>query len=233
MLKKSIEKKQKKKYSISHKVARISLLIPLFLLCISFSIPTQAKSTCTEENRSKNLMVSFSAKKASMVLGRKYSILNFITFQGNHPTIKKIRSSNKKVIKVSGKKLIPKKAGTATISATVNGKKQRIKITVKKAKPKFSDLKAKKAGFYYGQLHGECIAKIKLTNKSSYTVTKVKLSSTAFFESGWDVFQETKTKTFTVNLKPNQSKTVKVNFGKYPVAPPNRWNFELLQFWYK
>ena len=71
-----------------------------------------------------------------MTTGQKYSIRHFITFRGNKPEIKKIKSSNKKIIKVSGEKLIPKKAGKATITATINGKKQKIKITVKKAKPK-------------------------------------------------------------------------------------------------
>lgn len=226
---------QKKKNLITHKFSQISLLIPLLFLCLCFSVPIQAKNTYAGNNSTKKVMVSFSSKTKSMVIGKKYSISSFITSQGKNPTIKKIKSSNSKIIKVSGKKLIPKKVGTATISATVNGKKQRIKITVKKAaaKPKLSQLDARKAGFYYGDLRGECIAKIKLTNNSKYTITKVKLTSTAFFDSGWDVFQSKKAKTFTVNLKPKQSKTVKIDFGKYPVAPPDRWNFKVLQMWHK
>ena len=49
-----------------------------------------------------------------MTTGQKYSIRHFITFRGNKPEIKKIKSSNKKIIKVSGEKLIPKKAGAKT-----------------------------------------------------------------------------------------------------------------------
>lgn len=94
----------------------------------------------------KKSIASFSDKTGTMTTGQKYSIRHFITFRGNKPEIKKIKSSNKKIIKVSGEKLIPKKAGKATITATINGKKQKIKITVKKAKPKpkFSQLKSKK-----------------------------------------------------------------------------------------
>ena len=149
--------------------------------------------------------------------------------------IQKIKSSNKKIIKVSGEKLIPKKAGKATITATINGKKQKIKITVKKAKPKpkFSQLKSKKAGLDYGNLHGESTVKIKLTNKTQYPITKVKLSSTLFFDDVLDDCRPKKTKTLTVNLKPGKSKTVKIYFGKYPVSKPTRWTYKILQFWYK
>lgn len=94
----------------------------------------------------KKSIASFSDKTGTMTTGQKYSIRHFITFRGNKPEIKKIKSNTKKIIKVSGEKLIPKKAGKATITATINGKKQKIKITVKKAKPKpkFSQLKSKK-----------------------------------------------------------------------------------------
>lgn len=183
----------------------------------------------------KKSIASFSDKTGTMTTGQKYSIRHFITFQGNKPEIKKIKSSNKKIIKVSGEKLIPKKAGKATITATINGKKQKIKITVKKAKskPKFSQLKSKKAGLDYGNLHGESTVKIKLTNKTQYPITKVKLSSTLFFDDVLDDCRPKKTKTLTVNLKPGKSKTVKIYFGKYPVSKPPRWTYKILQFWYK
>lgn len=183
----------------------------------------------------KKSTASFSYKTGKMTIGRRYSIRHFITFRGNKPQVKQIKSSNKKIIKVSGEKLIPKKEGTATITATINEKKQKIKITVKKAKPKpkFNQLKSKKAGLTYGNLRGESTVKIKLTNKTQYTVTKVKLTSTLFFDDVMDDCRPKKTKTFTVNLKPNQSKTVKIYFGKYPVSRPTRWNYKVLQFWYK
>lgn len=183
----------------------------------------------------KKSIASFSDKTGTMTTGQKYSIRHFITFRGNKPEIKKIKSSNKKIIKVSGEKLIPKKAGKATITATINGKKQKIKITVKKAKPKpkFSQLKSKKAGLDYGNLHGESTVKIKLTNKTQYPITKVKLSSTLFFDDVLDDCRPKKTKTLTVNLKPGKSKTVKIYFGKYPVSKPTRWTYKILQFWYK
>ena len=153
----------------------------------------------------KKSIASFSDKTGTMTTGQKYSIRHFITFRGNKPEIKKIKSNNKKIIKVSGEKLIPKKAGKATITATINGKKQKIKITVK----------------------------IKLTNKTQYPITKVKLSSTLFFDDVLDDCRPKKTKTLTVNLKPGKSKTVKIYFGKYPVSKPTRWTYKILQFWYK
>ena len=94
MLTKSGEKNQKKKAYILHNVSRISLLIPLFLLCISFSVPAQAKNTYIGNTHTNQLMLTFSNKKGSMIIGKKYSISDFITFQGKKPTIKKIKSSN-------------------------------------------------------------------------------------------------------------------------------------------
>ena len=183
----------------------------------------------------KKSIASFSYKTGTMTLGRKYSIRHFVTFRGNKPQIKKIKSSNKKIIKASGEKLIPKKTGKATITATINGKKQKIKLTVKKAKPKpkLSQLKSKKAGLNYGNLHGESTVKIKPTNKTHYTITKVKLTSTLFFDDVWDDCRPKKTKTLTANIKPDKSKTVKIYFGKYPVSRPTRWSYKILKFWYK
>lgn len=145
----------------------------------------------------KKSIASFSYKTGTITTGQKYSIRHFITFRGNKPEIKKIKSSNKKIIKVSGEKLIPKKAGLD-----------------------------------YGNLHGESTVKIKLTNKTQYPITKVKLSSTLFFDDVLDDCRPKKTKTLTVNLKPGKSKTVKIYFGKYPVSKP-RWTYKILQFWYK
>ena len=117
----------------------------------------------------------------------------------------------------------------------IQNNNQTIKLTVKKAKPKpkLSQLKSKKAGLNYGNLHGESTVKIKLTNKTQYPITKVKLSSTLFFDDVLDDCRPKKTKTLTVNLKPGKSKTVKIYFGKYPVSKPTRWTYKILQFWYK
>ena len=173
--------------------------------------------------------IQLSAKKVgTAAITIKYKTITKVI----HVTVKKsIASFSDK----TGTMTTGQKYGKATITATINGKKQKIKITVKKAKPKpkFSQLKSKKAGLDYGNLHGESTVKIKLTNKTQYPITKVKLSSTLFFDDVLDDCRPKKTKTLTVNLKPGKSKTVKIYFGKYPVSKPTRWTYKILQFWYK
>ena len=70
-----------------------------------------------------------------MLMGYHYFMRDFVTVHGKEPSIKKIKSSNKKIIKVSGQKLIPKKPGKATISAVINGKKTKHPNNCKKPSP--------------------------------------------------------------------------------------------------
>lgn len=172
-------------------------------------------------------------KKGTMLMGYHYFMRDFVTVHGKEPSIKKIKSSNKKIIKVSGQKLIPKKPGKATISAVINGKKQSIRITVKSPAPTYDQLKSKKAGLIYDSYSGKCYVKIKFTNKSQRTITKVQLKTTLFFDDAWDDTKPVKKKNVKVNIKPGKSQTVKIYFGKYPVLAPNRWKYEILQFWYR
>ena len=172
-------------------------------------------------------------KKGTMLMGYHYFMRDFVTVHGKEPSIKKIKSSNKKIIKVSGQKLIPKKPGKATISAVINGKKQSIRITVKSPAPTYDQLKSKKAGLIYDSYSGKCYVKIKFTNKSQRTITKVQLKTTLFFDDAWDDMKPVKKKNVKVNIKPGKSQTVKIYFGKYPVLAPNRWKYEILQFWYR
>ena len=168
-----------------------------------------------------------------MLMGYHYFMRDFVTVHGKEPSIKKIMSSNKKIIKVSGQNLIPKKPGKATISAVINGKKQSIRITVKSPAPTYDQLKSKKAGLIYDRYSGKCYVKIKFTNKSQRTITKVQLKTTLFFDDAWDDMKPVKKKNVKVNIKPDKSQTVKIYFGKYPVLAPNRWKYEILQFWYR
>lgn len=172
-------------------------------------------------------------KKGTMLMGYHYFMRDFVTVHGKEPSIKKIKSSNKKIIKVSGQKLIPKKPGKATISAVINGKKQSIRITVKSPAPTYDQLKSKKAGLIYDSYSGKCYVKIKFTNKSQRAITKVQLKTTLFFDDAWDDMKPVKKKNVKVNIKPGKSQTVKIYFGKYPVLAPNRWKYEILQFWYR
>ena len=172
-------------------------------------------------------------KKGTMLMGYYYFMRDFVTVHGKEPSIKKIKSSNKKIIKVSGQKLIPKKPGKATISAVINGKKQSIRIIVKSPAPTYDQLKSKKAGLIYDSYSGKCYVKIKFTNKSQRTITKVQLKTTLFFDDAWDDMKPVKKKNVKVNIKPGKSQTVKIYFGKYPVLAPNRWKYEILQFWYR
>ena len=179
------------------------------------------------------LTIQYKKKKGTMLMGYHYFMRDFVTVHGKEPSIKKIKSSNKKIIKVSGQKLIPKKPGKATISAVINGKKQSIRITVKSPAPTYDQLKSKKAGLIYDSYSGKCYVKIKFTNKSQRTITKVQLKTTLFFDDAWDDMKPVKKKNVKVNIKPGKSQTVKIYFGKYPVLAPNRWKYEILQFWYR
>lgn len=115
----------------------------------------------------------------------------------------------------------------------INGKKQSIRITVKSPAPTYDQLKSKKAGLIYDSYSGKCYVKIKFTNKSQRTITKVQLKTTLFFDDAWDDMKPVKKKNVKVNIKPGKSQTVKIYFGKYPVLAPNRWKYEILQFWYR
>ena len=292
MLNKKSEQELKNLLYFIFGIQRIFLLIPLLILCLSFSAPAQAKGTWDS-----NLQMWLDTTRIADLKNMYPGDYNVIIAKINDPDVQRVpsynvlvTSSDPSVVDIFGVdnmdfgsydpdmdvgiQLSAKKVGTAAITIkyktitkvihvtvkksiasfsdktgtmttgqkysirhfiTFRGKKQKIKITVKKAKPKpkFSQLKSKKAGLDYGNLHGESTVKIKLTNKTQYPITKVKLSSTLFFDDVLDDCRPKKTKTLTVNLKPGKSKTVKIYFGKYPVSKPTRWTYKILQFWYK
>ena len=145
-------------------------------------------------------------------------------------TIKKVKSSNKKIVDAAGGFLIAKKPGTAKVSALVNGKRRTITVIVGKKpapKPKLKQLQVKVKGYKYYPDSGKTIYTTRFTNKSKSTITKVKLKFTMTINE-----EMTRTKTFKVNIKPGKTKTMKLNIGKL-IADPSNITVKCLKFWYK
>ena len=149
---------------------------------------------------------------------------------GGSITIKKVKSSNKKIVDAAGGFLIAKKPGTARVSALVNGKRRTITVIVGKKpapKPKLKQLQVKVKGYKYYPDSGKTIYTTRFTNKSKSTITKVKLKFTMTINE-----EMTRTKTFKVNIKPGKTKTMKLNIGKL-IADPSNITVKCLKFWYK
>ena len=149
---------------------------------------------------------------------------------GGSITIKKVKSSNKKIVDAAGGFLIAKKPGTAKVSALVNGKRRTITVIVGKKpapKPKLKQLQVKVKGYKYYPDSGKTIYTTRFTNKSKSTITKVKLKFTMTINE-----EMTRTKTFKVNIKPGKTKTMKLNIGKL-IADPSNITVKCLKFWYK
>ena len=149
---------------------------------------------------------------------------------GGSITIKKVKSSNKKIVDAAGGFLIAKKPGTAKVSALVNGKRRTITVIVGKKpapKPKLKQLQVKVKGYKYYPDSGKTIYTTRFTNKSKSTITKVKLQFTMTINE-----EMTRTKTFKVNIKPGKTKTMKLNIGKL-IADPSNITVKCLKFWYK
>ena len=71
---------------------------------------------------------------------------------GGSITIKKVKSSNKKIVDAAGGFIIAKKPGTAKVSALVNGKRRTITVIVGKKsapKPTLKQLQVKVTGYKY------------------------------------------------------------------------------------
>ena len=165
---------------------------------------------------------------ASMTLKQKKNISNYVSQMGlGKCVIKNIKSNRKSVLAVSGKKLIAKKPGKATITFTLNGKRKAIKFTVQKPAPKLSQLKVKISNYKY--YHNSCKTYYYLTfkNTSQRTITKVKLRYTMTLNE-----TITLTKTHKVNIKPGATKKVKVYVGKLITDPQSR-KVKCLKLWYK
>lgn len=149
---------------------------------------------------------------------------------GGSVTIKKVKSSNKKIVDAAGGFIIAKKPGTAKVSALVNGKRRTITVIVGKKsapKPTLKQLQVKVTGYKYYPTSGKTYYRTKFTNKSKSTITKVKLKFTMIINE-----QMTRTKTFTVNIKPGKTKTLNLNIGKL-ISNPSNIKAKCLNLWYK
>lgn len=149
---------------------------------------------------------------------------------GGDITIKKVKSSNKKIVDAAGGFIIAKKPGTAKVSALVNGKRRVITVIVNKKpapKPKLKQLQVKVLGYKYYPDTGKTYYKTKFTNKSKTTITKVKLRFTMTINE-----EMTRTKTFKVNIKPGKTRTMNLDIGKL-ISNPSNIKVKCLRFWYK
>lgn len=253
MLNKKREQKLKNQLYFAFRIRRIFLLIPLLLLCLSFVIPTQVHAQ-TDDSYFLNMWLN---TKSLADLKNVYpGHTNIIVATISDPDLSKIpaskvsaTSSNPSVLKVIDKynidfanyhpnmdigiEIEAMKAGKATLTIQYKTIVKKLDITVKSPAPTYDQLKSKKAGLIYDSYSGKCYVKIKFTNKSQRTITKVQLKTTLFFDDAWDDMKPVKKKNVKVNIKPGKSQTVKIYFGKYPVLAPNRWKYEILQFWYR
>ena len=99
---------------------------------------------------------------------------------GTSLTIKNAKSSKPSVLAISGNYLVPKKKGSATVTANLNGVNRKITITVSApaAKPTAKNLKISVAGIKYGPNDMKTYYTLKFTNTSAKTITKAKIQIT-------------------------------------------------------
>ena len=171
------------------------------------------------------------AKSISLKVGDTTMFSSYVFKTGGGSiTIKKVKSSNKKIVDAAGGFIIAKKPGTAKVSALVNGKRRTITVIVGKKsapKPTLKQLQVKVTGYKYYPTSGKTYYRTKFTNKSKSTITKVKLKFTMTINETM-----TRTKTFKVNIKPGKTKTMTLNIGKL-IADPSNIKVKCLRIWYK
>ena len=171
------------------------------------------------------------AKSISLKVGDTTMFSSYVFKTGGGSiTIKKVKSSNKKIVDAAGGFIIAKKPGTAKVSALVNGKRRTITVIVGKKsapKPTLKQLQVKVTGYKYYPTSGKAYYRTKFTNKSKSTITKVKLKFTMTINETM-----TRTKTFKVNIKPGKTKTMTLNIGKL-IADPSNIKVKCLRIWYK
>lgn len=165
---------------------------------------------------------------ASITLKQKKHISNYVIQMGiGKYTIRNIKSNNKSVLAVSGRNLVAKKPGKATITFTLNGKRKSVRFTVQRPAPKLSQLKVKISRYIYYPDTGKTYYYLTFRNTSQRTITKVKLRYTMTLNETM-----TLTKSYKVNIRPGATKKVKVYVGKLITAPESR-KVKCLQLWYK
>ena len=174
--------------------------------------------------------VIYTPGAATLKVGDSTTFANYVTKNGGGSvSIKKLKTSNKKIVSVAGGFITGKKPGTARVSALVNGKRRTIVFTVKKVvpKPSLKQLQVKVKGYQYYPYSRKTYFQTRFTNKSKSTITKVKLRFTVTLNETMNV-----TKTYKVNLKPGKSKTMRLYAGKL-ITTPSNIKVKCLRLWYK
>ena len=217
-----------------------AFFILLFFTCILLLVPRDANAQAqniTKENASYSIAASyapaakasatrktvaaFRSSKTTLWVGHKVTMRSLISLKGGTSlTIKNAKSSKPSVLAVSGNYLVPKKAGTAVVTAKLNGVNRRITITVSKlaAKPTIKNLKTSVAGIKYGPNNMKTYYTLKFTNTSAKTITTAKIRIT----TGSGIYDQMYwTKTLTLNLKPGKTMT-KTYFIQNMVQAPEK-----------
>ena len=189
-------------------------------ITLSYPKATACKLTGKVTSPSKTV-ATFRASKTTLRVGSKVTMRSLINLKGGtNLTIKNAKSSKPSVLAISGNYLAPKKKGTATVTAKLNGVNRKITITVSApgAKPTAKNLKISVAGIKYGPNDMKTYYTLKFTNTSAKTITKAKIQIT----TGSGIYDQMYwTKTLTLNLKPGKTMT-KTYFIQNMVQAPEK-----------
>ena len=189
-------------------------------ITLSYPKATACKLTGKVTSPSKTV-ATFRASKTTLKVGSKVSMRSLINLKGGTSlTIKNAKSSKPSVLAISGNYLVPKKKGSATVTANLNGVNRKITITVSApaAKPTVKNLKIRVAGIKYGPNDMKTYYTLKFTNTSAKTITTAKVQiitgSGIYDQMYW-------TKNLTLNLKPGKAMT-KTYFIQNMVQAPEK-----------
>lgn len=186
----------------------------------SYSI-TNSYAPAAKASAARKTVATFRSSKTTLWVGHKVTMRSLISLKGGTSlSIKNARSSKPSVLAVSGNYLVPKKAGTAVVTAKLNGVNRRITITVSKlaAKPTIKNLKTSVASIKYGPNNMKTYYTLRFTNTSAKTITTAKIRIT----TGSGIYDQMYwTKTLTLNLKPGKTMT-KTYFIQNMVQAPEK-----------
>ncbi|WP_195979612.1 hypothetical protein [Blautia luti] len=205
---------------------RLFVGILSLILLMLFPLQTSAAVTTTAQTSS---AISV-PKKASINIGQKKRLSSFVITSGNKKVnVKNIKTSNKKILTVSGQYVIGKKAGKAKITAVFNGKKKTIIFTVhkKNSEPTLDQLKIKVTGYTYNPYTRKTYIQTRFSNTSRKTITKVKLKYRMTLNEEIAV-----TKTYAISIKPGTNMSKMIYVGKL-ITDPSDIKVKCLTFWYK
>lgn len=236
------------KYSVSisdPSVAKISSVKKLDGECLEVQVYFLKKGSANLVLKYGNQSVSskFTVAKTKVYVpsaialrvGDSPTLATYITKDGGgNITIKKLRSSNRKVVDVLGGFLIAKKTGTAKVTAIVNGQRKNITVTVgkksvSKPKPTAKQIQVSATGYKYYPDSRKMYIQTRIKNQSKRTITKMKLRFTIPINESVVV-----TKTFTVNVKAGKTKTMSLYVGNKLIdRPTGKVKVKCVKFWYK